>query len=89
MADERWLIAGLGNPGARYAGNRHNAGFMVADLLGGRIGARFKRDASGAAVTVGRLAGHPVTLGKPLSYMNLAGGLSPRCGASTRSRRSA
>jgi PTH1 family peptidyl-tRNA hydrolase len=74
MADERWLIAGLGNPGAEYAANRHNAGFMVADVLAARIGARFKRDRSGAAVAVGRLAGLPVTLAKPLSYMNHAGG---------------
>jgi PTH1 family peptidyl-tRNA hydrolase len=73
MADERWLIAGLGNPGTEYAGNRHNAGYMVADLLAGRMGTRFKRDASGAAVATGRLAGLPVTLGKPLSYMNLSG----------------
>src|SRR6266699_1115484 len=73
MADERWLIAGLGNPGAEYAGNRHNAGYMVADLLAGRMGARFRRDRSGAAVATGRLAGLPVTLGKPLSYMNLSG----------------
>ncbi len=73
MADERWLIAGLGNPGTEYAGNRHNAGYMVADLLAGRMGARFKRDRSGAAVATGRLAGLPVTLGKPVSYMNLSG----------------
>jgi len=73
MADERWLIAGLGNPGAEYAGNRHNAGYMVADLLADRMGARFKRDRSGAAVATGRLAGLPVTLGKPMSYMNLSG----------------
>jgi len=64
---------GLGNPGAEYAGNRHNAGYMVADLLAGRMGARFKRDRSGAAVATGRLAGLPVTLGKPVSYMNLSG----------------
>jgi PTH1 family peptidyl-tRNA hydrolase len=74
MADERWLIAGLGNPGPEYTGNRHNAGFMVADLLAARIGARFKRDRSRADVAVGRLAGVPVTLGKPRSFMNLSGG---------------
>jgi peptidyl-tRNA hydrolase, PTH1 family len=73
MADERWLIAGLGNPGPEYASNRHNAGFMVADLLAERIGARFKRDRSRAAVATGRLAGFPVTLAKPLSFMNLSG----------------
>ena len=73
MADERWLIAGLGNPGPEYAGNRHNAGFMVADLLAGRIGARFKRDRSRAAVASGRLAGFPVTLAKSTTFMNLSG----------------
>jgi peptidyl-tRNA hydrolase, PTH1 family len=73
MADERWLIAGLGNPGPEYSGNRHNAGFMVADLLAERLGARFKRDRSRAAVAPGRLAGFPVTLAKPLTFMNLSG----------------
>jgi len=73
MADERWLIAGLGNPGPEYAGNRHNAGFMVADLLAERMGARFQRDRSRAAVAAGRLAGFPVTLAKPLSFMNVSG----------------
>ncbi len=70
---QRWLIAGLGNPGPEYAGNRHNAGFMVADLLAGRMGVRFKRDRSRAAVATGRLAGLPVTLAKPWSFMNLSG----------------
>src|SRR5450755_3160582 len=73
MTDERWVIAGLGNPGAEYAGNRHNAGYLVADLLAARMGAAFKRDRSGAAVAVGRLAGVPVTVGKPRSYMNCSG----------------
>jgi PTH1 family peptidyl-tRNA hydrolase len=73
VTDERWLIAGLGNPGPEYAGHRHNAGFMVADVLAERIGARFKRDASRADVAAGRLAGVPVTLAKPRSFMNLSG----------------
>jgi PTH1 family peptidyl-tRNA hydrolase len=73
MADERWVIAGLGNPGAEYAGNRHNAGYLVADVLAARMDAAFKRDRSGAAVAAGRLAGVPVTIGKPRSYMNRSG----------------
>src|SRR5260370_37049775 len=74
MADERWLIAGLGNPGPEYSGNRHNAGLMVADLLAERMGARFKRDRARAAVAAGRLAGFPGPLAEPLSFMDLSGG---------------
>jgi PTH1 family peptidyl-tRNA hydrolase len=47
---------------------------MVADLLAGRIGARFKRDRSRARVAAGQLAGFPVTLAKPQSFMNASGG---------------
>jgi peptidyl-tRNA hydrolase, PTH1 family len=74
MPDERWLVAGLGNPGPQYAGNRHNCGFMTADVLAGRMGARFTRGRSRAMVAAGRLAGGVVTLAKPLSFMNLSGG---------------
>lgn len=78
----RWLVAGLGNPGPQYAGNRHNAGFMVADVLAARIGSRFRRDRSGSQAASGRLpgarqpapsAGLPVIIAKPMSFMNLAG----------------
>ena len=74
MADDRWLVIGLGNPGPEYAGNRHNCGFMVADVLAARIGAGFKRDRSRAVVVAGRLTGYPVTLAKPQTFMNLSGG---------------
>jgi peptidyl-tRNA hydrolase, PTH1 family len=74
MADERWLIACLGNPGPAYAGNRHNVGFMVGDLLGARIGASFKRERSRVLAASGRLAGLPVLIAKPMSFMNLSGG---------------
>jgi PTH1 family peptidyl-tRNA hydrolase len=74
MADERWLIVGLGNPGAEYAGNRHNAGYMVADLLADRAGAPFRSSKFRAAVAESRLAGLPVTLGKPVTFMNESGG---------------
>ncbi|MGN9911934.1 aminoacyl-tRNA hydrolase [Phytohabitans sp. LJ34] len=75
--DETYLVVGLGNPGREYTGNRHNAGFLVADLLGARIGARFGRHKRAVAeVAEGRLVpgGPRVVLAKPLTYMNLSGG---------------
>jgi len=74
MADERFLIVGLGNPAPRYATTRHNAGFFVLDELADRIGASFKAHKGGADMAEGRLAGRPVLLAKPRSYMNLSGG---------------
>jgi peptidyl-tRNA hydrolase, PTH1 family len=74
MPDERWIIAGLGNPGPQYAGTRHNAGAMVVAQLGLSIGARFKAHRSRNDIAEGRLAGQPVTLVRPHSYMNLSGG---------------
>jgi peptidyl-tRNA hydrolase, PTH1 family len=74
MPDERWIIAGLGNPGPQYAGTRHNAGAMVLAQLGLSIGARFKAHRSRNDIAEGRLAGQPVTLVRPHSYMNLIGG---------------
>jgi len=74
MTDERYLIVGLGNPGPRYAGTRHNAGFLVADELAARIGGSFKAHKGRADIVEGRLAGQPVVLAKPKSYMNESGG---------------
>ncbi|MGB6455470.1 MAG: aminoacyl-tRNA hydrolase, partial [Streptosporangiaceae bacterium] len=73
MAEDRWLIVGLGNPGSEYAGNRHNLGFDVADLLGERAGARFKRDRSRAQLATGKVVGLPVILAKPMTFMNASG----------------
>ncbi|MER6507828.1 aminoacyl-tRNA hydrolase [Nonomuraea sp. NPDC050227] len=67
---DRWLIVGLGNPGPEYAGNRHNAGFMVLDELAARAGGRFKAHKSRSEVLETRAA----VLAKPLTYMNLSGG---------------
>ncbi|MEV0730892.1 MULTISPECIES: aminoacyl-tRNA hydrolase [Polymorphospora] len=72
-----WLVVGLGNPGREYAGNRHNVGFMVADLLAGRVGAKFGRHRRAVAdVAEGRLGfgGPKLVIAKPLTYMNLSGG---------------
>ncbi|WP_242894867.1 MULTISPECIES: aminoacyl-tRNA hydrolase [Actinomadura] len=69
-----WLVVGLGNPGPSYAGNRHNAGFMVADVLAERAGGRFKSHKARSDVLEGRLAGERVVLAKPRTYMNESGG---------------
>jgi PTH1 family peptidyl-tRNA hydrolase len=69
-----WLVVGLGNPGPAYAGNRHNVGFLVADLLAARMGGRFKSHKSRADIVEGRLAGERVVLAKPRTYMNESGG---------------
>jgi peptidyl-tRNA hydrolase, PTH1 family len=74
MTDQRWIIVGLGNPGPEYAGNRHNAGQMVAAVLAERIGARLKAHRTRNDIAEGRLYGEAVTLAKPHSYMNLSGG---------------
>ncbi len=74
MADDLFLVVGLGNPGPSYAGNRHNAGFMVADLLADRMGGKFKAHKGRADLVEGRLAGERVILAKPKCYMNLSGG---------------
>ena len=73
-SDDRWLVVGLGNPGPSYAGNRHNVGFLVLDLLADRMGGRFKAHRGRADVVEGRLAGQRVVLTKPKSYMNESGG---------------
>ena len=75
--DEPYLVVGLGNPGPAYAGNRHNVGFMVADLIAERAGGKFKRHSRAQAeVCEGRLGfgGPRLVLAKPLTYMNLSGG---------------
>jgi PTH1 family peptidyl-tRNA hydrolase len=73
-AGEQVLLVGLGNPGPRYAGNRHNVGFLVLDELAARVGGKFKAHRSGAEVLEGRLADRRVVLAKPRSFMNLSGG---------------
>jgi PTH1 family peptidyl-tRNA hydrolase len=73
-ADFPWLVLGLGNPGPQYAGNRHNAGFMVLDVLTGRDGGRFKSHKARGDVLETRIRGARAVLAKPRSYMNDSGG---------------
>jgi PTH1 family peptidyl-tRNA hydrolase len=68
------LVVGLGNPGPRYAGNRHNIGALVADELADRMGARFKAHRTGNDLLEGRLGGHRIVLAKPRAFMNVSGG---------------
>jgi PTH1 family peptidyl-tRNA hydrolase len=72
--DGPWLVLGLGNHGPQYAGNRHNVGFMVLDVLAARVGARFKSHKARGDVVETRLAGQRAVLAKPRSYMNTSGG---------------
>jgi PTH1 family peptidyl-tRNA hydrolase len=79
--DDTWLVVGLGNPGPRYAGNRHNVGAMVVDELAARAGVRLtshKARASAATVRIGTLPGGApgprAVIAVPSSYMNESGG---------------
>lgn len=71
---DAWLVVGLGNPGAGYSGNRHNIGYLVADLLAARLSGRFKAHKTRADIVESRLGGQRVVLGKPRTYMNDSGG---------------
>jgi peptidyl-tRNA hydrolase, PTH1 family len=68
-----WLVAGLGNPGSKYANNRHNIGFHVIDELAGRHGLGPFRAKLGAELASGVVAGQSVLLAKPMEFMNRSG----------------
>ena len=67
------LVVGLGNPGREYASTRHNAGFLVIDLLGDDLRASYWKDQGGAKVAVVRFGGEDLVLAKPQTFMNLSG----------------
>jgi PTH1 family peptidyl-tRNA hydrolase len=68
-----WLVVGLGNPGPGYAGNRHNVGFRVLDVLAGRAGGGFRSHRGRADLLDTRLVGTRVLLAKPRAFMNESG----------------
>jgi len=67
------LIVGLGNPGARYARNRHNIGFVIADAVVRRYGFSAYRDRFKGEVAEGTIAGERCLLLKPQTFMNDSG----------------
>lgn len=67
------VFVGLGNPGAKYAGNRHNVGFMALDRIAADHGFGPWRAGFKAEVSEGRLGSGKVLLVKPQTFMNLSG----------------
>jgi len=67
------VIAGLGNPGERYAQTRHNVGFMVIDELAIRHQISLKKKGHQGLYGMGRCGGQQVMLLQPQTFMNLSG----------------
>jgi PTH1 family peptidyl-tRNA hydrolase len=65
------LIVGLGNPGREYADTRHNIGFMVADVIGARLGLQWRKDSD--VVFAKSFGEAPFLLVKPQTFMNRSG----------------
>lgn len=68
-----WLIVFLGNPGLKYNGTRHNAGFMAADAMEKKLGVSINKLRFRALTQTADIAGQKVMLMKPQTYMNLSG----------------
>ncbi len=73
QAQQVKLIAGLGNPGARYARSRHNVGFMIADRFAREHEMNFLRRRFNAEVAEGEVTGKRVIVIKPHTFMNSSG----------------
>lgn len=82
MSEAPWLVVGLGNPGPRYAGNRHNIGAMVIAELAHQSGAGLREHKAARAWAAevrlgtlpGGLPGPRAVLARPMTYMNVSGG---------------
>lgn len=68
-----WLLAGLGNPGEKYARNRHNVGFMAVDAIADHFGFSAFRPKFQGEMTEGKIGSHKVVILKPMTYMNESG----------------
>lgn len=68
-----WLVVFLGNPGLKYNGTRHNAGFMAADAMEKKLGVRINRLRFKALTQTADVGGQKIMLMKPQTFMNLSG----------------
>ena len=68
-----WLVVFLGNPGPRYAGTRHNAGFLTADAAEKQYGVKINRSRFKALTAECEIGGEKVLFMKPQTFMNLSG----------------
>ena len=68
-----WIIVFLGNPGAKYNGTRHNAGFMAADAMAKDLNLSINKMRFRALTATASIGGEKVLLMKPQTYMNLSG----------------
>ncbi|MBN1977487.1 MAG: aminoacyl-tRNA hydrolase [Anaerolineae bacterium] len=68
-----YLIVGLGNPGPKYAANRHNVGFMCLERLAEAHGLTFDKRQKKARVALGAMRGRRVVLAQPQTFMNDSG----------------
>jgi PTH1 family peptidyl-tRNA hydrolase len=73
QSNNKYMVAGLGNPGRRYRRNRHNIGFMVIDRLAETAGIQLRRVQSNAIIGDGFLTQQSLILAKPQTYMNKSG----------------
>ena len=67
------LIVGLGNPGERYARNRHNIGFMCIDNYAEKYGIRLNKKQATSRIGTGEILGYDVILARPETFMNRSG----------------
>lgn len=68
-----FLLVGLGNPGPRYSGTRHNVGFRAVDEIGSRYAIKVDKSRFKALIGMGRIEGVGIMLMKPQTFMNLSG----------------
>jgi PTH1 family peptidyl-tRNA hydrolase len=68
-----FFVIGLGNPGSRYSGTRHNVGFAVVDLLAQHLQLSFKAGRGEFLIANGNVEGTSLVIVKPLTYMNQSG----------------